>query len=607
MKSFLHSGLMAVATLLPLSASAADGLRIERQNPSHSMVRVDSTAHYILLPVQEGVPISNIEVLANGKLANKLNVALAENHVDYYVPFDLTPFGNDEVALSIVSHVSRNNIREAEDAVWNQHLMLSDTFDKSNTEKFRPLFHHTPEYGWMNDPNGMFYKDGVWHLYYQYNPYGSKWENMSWGHSTSRDLINWEHQPVALVADDLGAIFSGSSVVDHNNTAGFGKDAVISLYTSAGPSQTQSLVWSDDNGQTFKHYNGNPVIFYGRESRDPNMFWYEPLQQWVLILASALDHEMLIFNSPDLKNWTLASKFGQGFGAQDGVWECPDLVELSVDGSDRKKWVLLCNLNPGGIFGGSATQYFIGDFDGKTFTPDDPQSVTKWMDYGKDHYATVTFSGAPDGRTTALGWMSNWEYANDVPTMQFRSANTIARDLSLFTAPDGKLYLASTPSAEYDAMRGKVSRYGSTSLSNKARSYSLPTANQGICEIVFDIEMDANAVADVTLSNSKGEKVVMTLNAKNDTFSMDRTASGVTSFSDHFPAVTVAPMHADSKNWKIRLFVDRSSIEAFEGRGRMAMTNLVFPENPYTSISMSATTGKAKLKSLEIYPIQPSK
>ncbi len=607
MKSFIHSGIMAVATLLPLSASAADGLRIERQNPSHSMVRVDSTARYLLLPVQEGVPISNIEVLSNGKLMNKLNVALAENHVDYYVPFELTPFGDSKVALNIVSHVSRNNIREAEDAIWNKRIALSDTFDRTNTEKFRPLFHHTPEYGWMNDPNGMFYKDGVWHLYYQYNPYGSKWENMSWGHSTSRDLINWEHQPVALVTDALGSIFSGSSVVDHNNTAGFGKDAVIALYTSAGPSQTQSLVWSDNDGQTFNHYEGNPVIFYGRESRDPNMFWYEPLQQWVLILASALDHEMLIFNSPDLKNWTLASKFGQGFGAQDGVWECPDLVELSVDGTNKKKWVLLCNLNPGGIFGGSATQYFVGDFDGKTFTPDDPKSVTKWMDYGKDHYATVTFSGAPDGRTTALGWMSNWEYANDVPTMQYRSANTIARDLSLFTAPDGKLYMASAPSAEYNAMRGKVTRYGATNLGQKARSYALPSANQGICEIVFDIEMGDNAVADVTLSNAKGEKVIMTLDAKNDTFAMDRKASGVTSFSENFPAVTVAPMHADSKNWQIRLFVDRSSIEAFEGRGRMAMTNLVFPENPYTSISMSATAGKAKLKSLEIYPLQPAK
>ena len=414
-----------VITVAPMHISAAEGMRIEHLGVNNTLVRVDSPEKYILLPVQESSDDARINVLVDGKIAETIYVRLARSKTDYMVPFDLTPYRGKNVIFDIVTPQGRGSVREAkEDACW-KGIRLSDTFDSSDREqKFRPAYHHTPLYGWMNDPNGMFYKDGVWHLYYQHNPYGSKWQNMTWGHSSSADLVNWKHEPEAIRPDGLGSIFSGSSVVDTANTAGYGKNAVIALYTSAGTSQMQSLAASHDNGTTFTKYSGNPVLTLESEARDPNMFWNNETGEWNLVLAHSLDHEMLFFTSPDLKTWTLQSAFGKGEACQDGVWECPDLFELPLDGTGDKKWVLICNINPGGPFGGSAIQYFTGDWDGKKFVADTDATgkiPTKWLDYGKDNYALVSWSGAPDGRRTAIGWMNNWQYAADVPTMQYLS------------------------------------------------------------------------------------------------------------------------------------------------------------------------------------------
>lgn len=319
--------------------------------------------------MQESNDDAKVSILADGKIEKTINVRLAKSKVDYFVPFDLDPYRGHDILLNIVTTQNRSNIREAKDDACWKNLTLADTFDTTNREKYRPAYHHTPLYGWMNDPNGMFYKDGRWHLYYQWNPYGSKWQNMTWGHSSSADLVRWEHHPAAIEANGLGTVFSGSSVVDSANTAGFGSDAVVALYTSADVSQTQSLAHSSDGGMTFEIYPGNPILTLESEARDPNMFWDADNGRWVLSLAHALDHEMLFFTSPDLKEWTLQGSFGKGIGAQDGVWECPDLFRLKVDGSGEEKWVLVCNINPGGPFGGSATQYFTGDFDGKPSLP----------------------------------------------------------------------------------------------------------------------------------------------------------------------------------------------------------------------------------------------
>ncbi len=595
--------LIVIMNISICSAQTA-GLKVHYLGANHSLVQIEEPQKYLLLPVEEAAPEATVNVLVNTKCDQSFQVRLAVNRVDYLVPFPLEQYLGKTVTFDIHTGNSRANVRDAmADACWKE-LRLSDTFDEANREEFRPLFHHTPRYGWMNDPNGMFYKDGAYHLYYQYNPYGSMWGNMNWGHSSSKDLVNWEHHPVAIQPNGLGTVFSGSSVVDKENTAGFGKDAVIAIYTSAGASQMQSLAYSTDNGMTFQVYEKNPIISSDKECRDPNMFWHEKSGKWILILAAPLEKEMWIYSSDDLKNWTKESSFGHGYGAQDGIWECPDLMELPVRGTDRTKWVLICNLNPGGIFGGSATQYFVGDFDGKTFTCDSKPEVTKWMDYGKDHYAAVSWSNTPEKRATVIAWMSNWQYANNVPTRQFRSANSLPRDLELYEDGNGELFLAVIPAQEVNALRvGKALKYGSFSAGTKKVSRKLPVENSGICEINLELTAPSTEKVYITLSNSKNEQTVMTYNLADNTFSMDRTASGLTDFSKDFPVVTTAPCPAGAKQ-RLRLFIDRCSIEAFEGDGRFAMTNLVFPQQPYTTISVSTDKGRCKVNELIINPLK---
>lgn len=607
-KTYSASALLlgaCVAAATP--AFGSDGVKIEHLGTNNTLVRVTEPGKYLILPVQESNDEAKINVLVDGKLERTLNVRLAKSKVDYTVPFDLEQYAGKNVVLNIVTQQDRTSVREAKnDACW-PNIVVSDTFDTTNREKYRPLYHHTPLYGWMNDPNGMFYKDGLWHLAYQWNPYGSKWQNLSWGQSTSRDLVNWDHQEGAIFEPDgLGMIFSGSAAIDKTGSAGFGEDVVLAMYTSADASQVQSLAWSEDGGMTYNVYPGNPTLTLDSEARDPNMFWNPETNEWVLTLAHALEHEMLIFTSPDMKEWTLQSAFGKGLGAQDGVWECPDLFELTLPGTDIKKWVLLCNLNPGGPFGGSATQYFVGDFDGKTFTPDldvDGNVPTKWLDFGKDNYASVSFSDVPDNRRTIIGWMSNWQYAAEVPTQQFRSANTLPREVTLFKGEDGQIYAATNPSPEIDAIRAKASVSASFQAGSAGKSFSLPSANDGVCEITADITAPKAKDVTLTLSNASGEKVVMKYDPAAATFSFDRREAGVSDFCQDFPAVTVAPTFNSDGQLSLRIFVDRSSIEVFGNDGKFAMTNLVFPTTSYTTLTISADGGQAKVKDLRVYPV----
>lgn len=556
------------ATVLASLAIAASAQDARFLSSNHCIYRINEQKNYLLLPVQEKAEMCNIKVVKNNTQVKALNVRLASNHIDYYVPLDLKQFGEDaKLALDIhVNGTYRNDGELSGFTCW-KNMQLSDTFDTANREKYRPVYHHTPAWGWMNDPNGMFYKDGVWHLYFQYNPYGSQWENMTWGHSTSTDLIHWTFQGAPIEADAWGTIFSGSAVVDHNNTSGFGKGAVVAMYTSAGENQTQSIAYSNDNGQTFTKYDGNPVLTSNTpDYRDPHVFWNEDIKRWNMIMAEG--QHMDIYSSADLKEWKLESQFGAEYGNHGGVWECPDLMKMKVRGTDQYKWMLLCNINPGGPFGGSATQYFVGQFDGHKFTCESAPEVTKWMDYGKDHYATVTFDNAPDGRRVAMAWMSNWQYANQVPTMQYRSANSVPRDLDLYEY-QGQTYCGVTPSPELAAARPKKATKTLTEA----------------CEMVVTLRGNAT----ITLANDKGEQVVMTYDEKSRTFAMDRTKSGQKEFSDDFAALTVAPVHG--KMSQLRLFIDRSSIEAFDADGKMAMTNLVFPTKPYNKVLVK---GKAK-------------
>lgn len=521
---------------------------------NHAMKRVKTADKYILLPVEEEEGYAHIRVIKDNQVVKEFNCKLAINKTDYNVPLDVSEYGGD-VLLDIQFSGDKRSIGLINNFVCWKDIKATNVFDSKNHEKFRSIYHHTPVYGWMNDPNGMFYKDGVWHLYYQYNPYGSQWENMTWAHSTSTDLIHWKNHGEVIQPDALGTIFSGSSVVDKENTAGFGKDAVVAFYTSAGAAQTQSIAYSTDNGETFKKYVNNPILTSDvPDFRDPNVFWNEEVKQWNLILAAG--QQMNIYSSKNLKDWKYESSFGEGYGNHGGVWECPDLLKMG------DKWVLICNINPGGPFGGSATQYFVGSFDGHKFTCESKPEVTKWMDYGKDHYATVSFSNAPDGRIVVLPWMSNWQYANQVPTQQFRSANGLPRDLGLYSY-NGEDYVSVKPSPEVFA-----------AFEKKPSGRLQPAAYIEVTNIKSN--------ASIVLSNDKGERVTMVYDGKNATFSMDRTESGVTDFHSDFKAKTVAPTNGVIKSMQI--FIDRCSIEAFDTEGKVAMTNLVFPSKPYDKI-----------------------
>lgn len=590
------------------TAQEQNGVTVKHLGVNNTLIEVNGQGKYLCIPVQESAEEATVNVLIDGKLERTLNIRLATSKVDYTVPLDITEYKGKNLLLNVITKQSRATVREAKgDACW-KNFTVSNTFDVTNREKYRPLYHHTPLYGWMNDPNGMVYKDGVWHLCYQWNPFGSKWQNLSWGRSTSRDLIHWEHQGAVLEPDGLGMIFSGSSAIDSTNSAGFGANSIVAMYTSAAASQIQSLAYSTDGGNTFTTYPANPVLTLESEARDPNIFWNNESKQWTLVLANALEKEMLIFTSPNMKQWTLQSSFGKGIGAQDGVWECPDLFQLNVSNTGEKKWVLLCNINPGGIQGGSATQYFVGEFDGKTFKADTDANgniPTKWMDYGKDHYATVSWSDAPDKRRTVIGWMGNWQYAAEIPTMQFRSANTLPRDLSLFRYSDGQYYLASAPSPEMLNLRDQsINKSTRFSVGKKVKTLSLPTKNDGICEIVMDLDTRRSSKVTMTLTNKQQEKVIMTYDAQNAQLSFDRTQSGLVNFSQDFPSVTVNPTYSENGKVSLRIFIDRSSIEVFEKEGRFVQTNLVFPTSPYTTLSLQSNGGMARVSNFKVYSLK---
>lgn len=536
---------------------------VENIGTKNAMIRVNGDHNYLLLPIEEKAPESQFRLLCDAQLMQTFNARLAQDRVDYYMPVDLTLYKDHKILLDIIEPVRNTNIgREPQ---WKTEVRFTETFDTKNYEKWRPAFHHTPSYAWMNDPNGMFYDDttNTWHLYYQWGPYGSTWNNMTWRHSSSKDLINWTDEGVAIAPNALGTIFSGSCVVDKNNTAGFGKGAVIALYTADGINQRQCLAYSTDGGKTFTNYAGNPILAAGiLDFRDPNMFWNEEINAWNLILAAG--QEMRIYTSPNLIDWKEESRFGLGYGNHQGVWECPDLLKVDVldakgNKTGRSKWVLVCNINPGGPFGGSATQYFVGEFDGHRFVCDDDAFDTKWMDYGKDHYATVSFSNAPDNRKVVLAWMSNWQYADRVPTTQFRSSNSIARDLFLYETEDGT-FVGCRPSKEYD--NGVLNQYV------KGADQTIKVTGSG----------------SWTVSNTKGESVTISYDAVAMTLSVARTqTSGKASFAAEFPAVTTAPVYRPLTS--IRVISDNASVEVFGNNGEVCLTNLVFPSAPLTKIT----------------------
>ncbi len=607
---------MALLLAAACTALAACGRRstitVECERAGSDLLRIAHPAKYLLLPVEEACGEARVTLVTGSPADVAMDVRLAHDSVDYFVPMEL-PAGAEAVVR--VEGV-------APDAVFWEKVSVSDRFDTGNTDRYRPVYHHTPPYGWMNDPNGLVYKDGEYHLYYQYNPYGSMWGNMHWGHSVSRDLVHWEPLPAAIARDTMGHIFSGSAVVDRENDAGFGRDAIIAFYTSAGDSQVQCLAYSTDNGRTFTKYGGNPVLtpFDGlRDFRDPKVFRYEPAKRWYMIVSAY--KEMRLYSSEDMKEWEYVGAFGDGYGVQPRMFECPDFVQLPVEGDgSRRKWVMIVNVNPGCIFGGSATEYFVGDFDGETFVCESAPETVKWLDYGKDHYATVCFSNT-GSRTIAVPWMSNWQYANDTPQRQHRGANALPRELSLFTK-DGETYVAADVVGEVRSLRGRTVAAGDVTVEGEKVLAELVKGLGGAFEIEADITPGDARSAGIELCNAAGEKAVVYLDMESGRLVMDRTASGVVDFGNRTEAFTAedaavtGPMNyvndfalatwapltlCEGGTYHLDIFVDSCSVEIFVDGGRIAMTNLVFPTEAYDTVRLFAEGGAARFGDVTAY------
>jgi fructan beta-fructosidase len=467
-------------------------------------------------------------------------------------------------------------------------------------EPYRPQIHFSPQAHWMNDPNGMVYFNKQYHLFYQYYPGGTTWGPMHWGHATSKDLIHWKELPIALYPDSLGYIFSGSAVADVNNTSGFGKNGkipLVAIFTHHNPAgekagtntfQNQSIAYSLDDGKIWVKYAGNPVVKNPgiRDFRDPKVSWYEAGKKWIMTLAT-LDH-ITFYSSPNLKNWTKESEFGKDMGAHGGVWECPDLFPLDYNG--KKIWVLVININPGGPNGGSATQYFTGQFNGSKFSPF--QTDTRWLDYGPDEYAGITWSNT-GRRKIFLGWMSNWQYANVVPTEKWRSATTIPRDLGIEKVGE-KYLVTSRPVHELSVIEGKE-----ITLNNiQATNYNVTEKTGKLAgPAKLRITSDKLEPFTITFSNNAGEKVVIGYDQAANNYFIDRTNSGKVSFEKGFSAKHTSPRFSNKAYMDITLVIDNASVELFADNGLSVMTAIFFPNSILSNINIESKSD-FKIKTL---------
>lgn len=511
------------------------------------------------------------------------------------------------LAISIVLIACKTEMKSSEN--------IEESVFKAYQELYRPQYHFTPKFGWMNDPNGLVHHDGVYHLFYQYYPYATVWGPMHWGHAVSQDMVHWEHKPIALYPDELGLIFSGSAVVDKNNTSGFGPDSyredgkipLVAIFTyhniqgEKGGSktfQTQGIAYSLDNGETWTKYEGNPVLGNNgiRDLRDPKVFWHEDSQSWIMTLVAG-DHAKF-YRSKNLREWDNISDFGKGQGSKGGVWECPDLFKLEVEGSDEEKWVLIISVGNGAPNGGSGTQYFVGDFDGTTFTSD--QMDYKWLDWGTDNYAGVTYNNAPNGNRIFIGWMSNWQYALKTPASTWRSAMSLPRKLSLKKI-NGDYLLYNYPLPSVDELVG-TSEGETISISTKDM-YTTSNLSLGQSKISF---LAPAKDFKLTLSNKVGEKTTLILDAASSLLMLDRTGSGNTNFNYEFGnKLHYTPMKDISEKLEFSIYLDWSSIEVFVNGGQYAMTDQLFPSQAYTQLSIeNLSSGELEIENLNISSMQ---
>ncbi len=466
-------------------------------------------------------------------------------------------------------------------------------------QPYRPQYHFSPREHWTNDPNGLVYFDGEYHLFFQYNPFGDQWGHMSWGHAVSRDLVHWQELPVALPEAGVVMIFTGSTVVDEHNTSGFcqgGKPCMVAVYTGHTPAagghpalQTQNLAYSNDRGRTWTKYSGNPVLNLNLpDFRDPHVSWSTEARQWVMAVALPTAHKVLFYGSPNLREWQRLSEFGPA-GATGGAWECPILTRVPVAGGTDSRWVLKVGVNPGGVQGGSGEQYFVGTFDGSHFVNSNPPSATLWTDYGKDCYCALTFNGMPSGAAPVMiGWMNNWQYASKVPTRPWRGQMTAPRKLQLRQTADG-LRLFQMPADQIESLRSSHFTWDGQSVADLNRALA-EHAHGGSLEL--QIVMSPGAASEVGWKVFSGGGSYTAVGYRNGDLFVDRTHSGLTDFSPTFPLRTAVPVDTGGKPVELTILLDRSTVEVFGQSGQVALTNLVYPPAGAEGVEFYAAGGK---------------
>jgi fructan beta-fructosidase len=490
---------------------------------------------------------------------------------------------------------------------------IASSVDTYYQEVFRPQYHFTPPKNFMNDPNGMVYYKGEYHLFYQHNPYGNTWGHMSWGHAVSPDLIHWRHLPIALFEEDEIMVFSGSAVVDWKNSSGLctnpdpaDRSCLVAFYTGHGRGkQTQNIAYSNDRGRTWTKYTGNPVIDINSNGfRDPKVFWHESSQKWIMVTVLAGEKKVRFYGSADLKIWNALSNFGPA-GATGGAWECPDLFQLGVDqDQNQSRWVLIVNINPGGVAGGSAGQYFIGQFDGTRFTNDNPDSQKLWVDYGKDFYAAVSWSDVPssDGRRLWLGWMNNWQYADKVPTDPWRGAQSIPRVLTLKRSSEG-IRLVQNPVIEMRKLRDQHYHLENENVAGDSALLADRVAGDTL-EIQAEFHLGSATEFGFKVRRGSSEETLVGYDVRNKQIFIDRTHSGKVEFSPDFPGRHAGALSPQNETVRLHIFIDRCSAEVFGNDGRTVLTELIFPDSNSQGIQPYSRNGHAKLVSLDIWKLR---
>ncbi|WP_339314415.1 PfkB family carbohydrate kinase [Paenibacillus sp. FSL M7-0896] len=491
---------------------------------------------------------------------------------------------------------------------------MIESGNHNNDEQFRPGFHFSPPSSWANDPNGLVYYEGSYHLFYQHHPYGNKWGPMHWGHAVSEDLIQWEHAPIALFPDEHGAIFSGCCVVDWNNSSGLFEDSdgLVALFTHADhhpdtgqPRQRQSLAYSSDKGMNWHKYNGNPVLAEEEliDFRDPKVFWHAESERWIMVIVAG-DHARF-YASENLREWSLTGEFGREEGSHDGVWECPDLFQLPVDDTGRSKWVLIISIGDHpNCPEGSRTQYFIGEFDGKTFINDNPADHILWLDYGRDNYAGVTWSDIPeqDGRRVIIGWMSNWKYANETPTGSWRGAMTLPRAMSL-TSKDGSVVLSQMPVREIEQLRNESMSWNDITITPATPFRQ--QMNSDLLEIEGEIDiLSGDAVYIHLQSVGQQSEIIIGYDPAQEWLFTDRSKSGLTDFHPAFASRHGARLAAANGKLKLHIWLDRNAVEVYAANGLVVLTDQIFPDAPIENIQVSTQSGQAVLNSLQIHTLK---